>query len=356
VPAPHKLAPRSGPERVLVVVNRRSAASEAIGAYYMARRGILPAALVRIDVPAEDEIGDMEFRRAILEPVRHAIDARPTRVDFIVLTTGVPLRLDNRRGYSVDAQLAGMRLPIPPMVGADTTWLKRYRNPYFGAREPFDSERYGMYLVTRLDCGQPAECRALVDNGIAAQATPGPFFLDATTLKPTGGDGYAVLNRALYTAAFRLGAMGLTVQLDTSVQFVAPPMPVMGYVSWGSNDVRYDSAAYHRVRFLPGALAETFVSTSARTFGPVTGGQSRIADLIAQGVTGVKGYVSEPYTFALADPDILFDRYVRGFTLAESFYAASRMVLWKDVVIGDPLVAPYAQLATQPSGFGPRRP
>ncbi len=35
-------------------------------------------------------------------------------------------------------------------------------------------------------------------------------------------------------------------------------------------------------------------------------------DLIAQGVTGVKGYVSEPYTYALAKPEILFDRYLRG--------------------------------------------
>jgi hypothetical protein len=31
------------------------------------------------------------------------------------------------------------------------------------------------------------------------------------------------------------------------------------------------------------------------------------------------------------------DRYTSGFTLAESFYAASRFVGWEDVVIGDPL-------------------
>ena len=141
------------------------------------------------------------------------------------------------------------------------------------------------------------------------------------------------------------------VQIDTTATFVAPSAPVMGYVSWGSNDGQYDSVAYHAVRFLPGALAETFVSTSARTFGPVRGGQSRIVDLIAQGVTGVKGYVSEPFTLALANPDILFDRYVRGATLAEAFYAASYMVLWKDLVIGDPLCAPYAMF--QEPSFAP---
>ena len=51
------------------------------------------------------------------------------------------------------------------------------------------------------------------------------------------------------------------------------------------------------------------------------------------------------------NPDILFDRYVRGATLAESFYAASYMVLWKDLVIGDPLCAPYAMF--QEPSFAP---
>jgi uncharacterized protein (TIGR03790 family) len=149
------------------------------------------------------------------------------------------------------------------------------------------------------------------------------------------------MNRSLYLAASMLRTRGAEVLLDTGAGFVAPPVPVMGYTSWGSNDLSFDATAYGALRFHPGALAETFVSTSGRTFRPTTEGQSRIADLVAQGVTGVKGYVSEPFTIALADPGILFDRYISGFTLAESFYAASRMVLWKDVVVGDPLCAPY---------------
>ena len=67
-----------------------------------------------------------------------------------------------------------------------------------------------------------------------------------------------------------------------------------------------------------------------------------IADLITQGVTGAKGYVAEPYTTAVAKPDIMFDRYTRGYNLAESFYMASQLLKWRDVVIGDPLCRPYA--------------
>jgi uncharacterized protein (TIGR03790 family) len=75
----------------------------------------------------------------------------------------------------------------------------------------------------------------------------------------------------------------------------------------------------------------------------VTGGQSVITDLIDSGVTGVAGYVSEPYTFALVRPHFLFDRYTAGFNLAESFYSAKLVLRWKGLVIGDPLCAPYAR-------------
>ena len=344
-PRTGKIAPATGAQRTVVVINRRSPASDSVGRYYAAQRNLDSSHVIVIDVPVEDEIGDIALRTDILSPVRRAIDALPHRIDFIVLTKGVPLRVARKNGYSVDALLAGMHLTIPPMVGLDTTWLRRYRNPYYNAQLPFNSERYGMYLVTRLDCARTADCLALVDRATNARPATGPFFFDALPLRESN-DGYALMNRRLYAGHFLVRLQGYTAHIDSSAAFVAATGPLMGYVSWGSNDARFDSVAYHALRFLPGALAETFVSTSARTFAPVTGGQSRIADLIAQGVTGVKGYVSEPYTLALARPEILFDRYLRGATLAEAFYAASPMVLWKDVVIGDPLCAPYAlQLA-----------
>lgn len=337
-----KRAPTTGAERTVVVINRRSTASDSIGRYYAAQRALDKTHIITVDVDASDDVDQGTYRAAIEDAVRKAIDALPVRIDFVVLTKGVPLRVGGAGGYSVDALLAGMRLGIPPMVGLDTVWLRRHRNPYFNAPGPFTSDQYNMYLVTRLDCGEIADCIALVDRATAARPARGPFFLDALPPR-SGNDGYADLNGRLYRAAGVAQQFGAQVTLDSSERFVAPPEPVMAYVSWGSNDARFDSTAYRAVRFLPGAIAETFVSTSARTFGAATGGQSRIVDLIAQGVTGVKGYVSEPYTFALARPELLLDRYLRGATLAEAFYAASPMILWKDVVIGDPLCAPYAR-------------
>jgi hypothetical protein len=41
----------------------------------------------------------------------------------------------------------------------------------------------------------------------------------------------------------------------------------------------------------------------------------------------------------------MFDRYTRGWTLAESFYAASALVGWEDIVIGDPLCRAYPSMS-----------
>ena len=111
-----------------------------------------------------------------------------------------------------------------------------------------------------------------------------------------------------------------------------------------SNDGKFTVESFKSVKFAPGGIAETAVSTSGRTFLRTSdGGQSLVAELIDSRVTGVKGYCDEPFLPAIASPTILFDRYTQGWTLAESFYAASRFVGWEDIVIGDPLAMSYAR-------------
>ena len=51
----------------------------------------------------------------------------------------------------------------------------------------------------------------------------------------------------------------------------------------------------------------------------------------------------EEETAALAPADLLLDRYTFGYTLAERYYMAMPFLKGKDVVVGDPLVAPYSR-------------
>ncbi len=110
------------------------------------------------------------------------------------------------------------------------------------------------------------------------------------------------------------------------------------------DDIRFYDIPPH-FSWLPGSIAETFVSTGGRSFTYGTSyGQSLVADLIRDGVTGVKGYVYEPFLDAIAHPDILFDRYTDGYNLAESYYMASNYIGWMDVIVGDPKMAPYGDI------------
>jgi Tfp pilus assembly protein PilF len=133
---------------------------------------------------------------------------------------------------------------------------------------------------------------------------------------------------------------------------------VLGYYSWGSNDSSNRRRQFG-MKFVPGALAATFVSSDARTFEPpppdwvpsndwnnpralfAGSPQTLIGDLIREGVTGAAGHVSEPYLQNTIRPDILFPAYLAGFNLAEAFYLAMPNLSWQTVVIGDPLCSPF---------------
>ena len=326
-------------KRVLLVINSASPDSRDIGAYYRAKRQIPKENVVLINVSTTENISETEFNVGIKNPVNEAIKASRNQIDFIVLTSGTPIRLKDNGGNSVDGALSTMNLSLPPIAELQKQNITCSQNPYYGATTPFSSKKYNMYLVTRLIGYTAEDAKKLVDNSLQAKRSNGPFFLDKAGNR-TGG-GYGQMQTLMDRAHENLTKKGYQSSIDQAEEFQQPAEPLMGYITWGSNDGKFDAAKYKSVKFLPGAICETFVSTSARTFSPTNEGQSLIADLIANGVTGVKGYVSEPFTFALAQPDILFDRYTSGMNLAESFYAASQVCKWKDLVVGDPLCNPY---------------
>jgi uncharacterized protein (TIGR03790 family) len=97
--------------------------------------------------------------------------------------------------------------------------------------------------------------------------------------------------------------------------------------------------------WLDGSIAETAVSTGGRSFTWDTGyGQSLVVDLLEDGVSGVKGYVYEPYLSAISNPDQLLSCYAAGYTLAECYAASNVLLSWMGVVIGDPKMAAYADV------------
>jgi hypothetical protein len=378
--AAHPLA-----ERVLVIQNANSPVSKAVAADYVRRRGV--SHTLAIACPdsacsrAAETIEYEAFLSAVAEPLSRFLADHPG-IDFLVLTKGIPLRIAHapqgrKPGpLALDSCLAAwqyerlggaVRVEVTdPAYGQDFHGLA-WANRFWDSQQRFSHARFGGYLVARLDGYTETSAKALVSRSLAAEqafagraGAPAKILLDACpgfgftaagrvphSILPAPPTAAAVqiiqespfgeFNADLRLAAELLAARGVPVELEWTDRFAGCAARLAGYVSWGSNDPKYQPEAYHSLTFAPGALCETAVSTSARTFLPTQGGQSLIADLLEQGATGAKGYTDEPLLQAVASPSILFDRYSRGWTLAESYYAASRLVGWQDVVLGDPL-------------------
>lgn len=320
----------AGTDRVLVVINDRSPTSKTLGQYYASKRGIPANFVCHISVDPQEKVSLKDFHDKIRLPIKQYIQKHGLpHLDFIVTTKGVPL-YDNR-GYSVDSMLT--MLPY----GQE----KQINNPYFGRAQAFHSKDFKFFLVTRLDGYTLADAKALVTRSLLSPGKRGPILLDIDPAKDKMA-GYVSLNQDMRAAALGLLERSIPYKLESGDTFAGGYRNLMGYYSWGSNDSHFNARSYTSNTFVPGAIAETIVSTSARTFTKEDHGQSQIGDLIHTGITGIKGYVTEPYGTSMARAQILFDRYTRGFNLAESFYMASPFLCWKDVVIGDPLCSPYS--------------
>ena len=345
------------PASVLVVANSQAAGSVDIAQRYVTARKVPADHLLQIKTVTTPAISRRDFELDIATPIVNWLSAHSAqdRILYIVLTRGVPLRVDGTAGRSgtsasVDSELT---LLYRRMTGAFTPVNGPVPNPYFAtkidAAKPFSHTDQDIYLVTRLDGFTVDDAMALIDRGMAPSRS-GRILLD----QPKTGD---VRGTWLATAAERLQANGFTGRVvhDTAATAMTDQADVFGYASWGSNDPALERRE-PGLTFVPGALATMFLSTDARTFAPPPTGwnpgrthpqdyagssQSLVADLVHAGVTGVSGNVGEPYLDGSVRPDILFPAYVAGFNLAEAYYLAMPSLSWQGVIVGDPLCAPF---------------
>ncbi len=351
-------------DNVLVVANSNSRVSVDVADYYIKKRQIPADHLVTVTTSTADQISRAEFEATIQGPIATWLrrNAAQDRILYIVLTKGLPLRIAGTGGRtgtvsSVDSELT---LLYRRMTGEAVAPNGSVPNPYYLGDAPvtkaerFSHAKYDIYLVTRLDGFTADDAKALVDRAMTA-TTNGRILLDqraGLNDKP---------NEWLAEAAKRLETQGLgeRVVLEQSSRVIEAEKGVLGYYSWGSNDPSMTDR-HPAVEFAPGALASMFLSSDARTFAEppadwkpgrwesrqsyfAASPQSLTGDLVRAGVTGVTGYVAEPYLDSTVRPEVLFPTYVAGLNLAEAFYAALPALSWQSVVLGDPLCAPFTK-------------
>jgi uncharacterized protein (TIGR03790 family) len=334
---------------VLVIVNSNSTMSQDVAAYFKTQRSIPNVNICSVAMPTTDEIDSASYV-TIVNSIKNYISSNglSNSINYIVTTQGVPLKV--RRSSSVfstmsnassfDSDLCLMNSSLEAQMGKAGYATNPYA--YSTARFSRSSTFSNIYLVTRLAGYTYSDIVGLIDRARQPYMSAGQFVFDVDVVK-----GANALNIRMNTAKNTLRGRGFNVMFDSSAAYVVNQDRVLGYTSWGSNDANWSSytqKAQPHFNWSAKALAEWYVSSSGRSFSdsnfvePTIGWQAMSGDLVHEGVTGVKGYVWEPYSTAMARVDYLFERWTNatGYTLAESYYIASACIGWMDVVIGDP--------------------
>lgn len=324
-----------GPQDVLILANARSQESLEIANAYRRARGIPYRNLLTLSTSTAFTIGPDIYINEIEAPVRAYLREQglEEEITTLVLTRGLPHLVNVDSGRSVAMLLATLGAPTRP-----SRWWSPIPNPYLDMPVAFSHRPdalKGMYLVTSLNGYHAHDALRLVSAALAAEgmAPEGPFVLQ------TGP--------ALTEARLRLAQRVLaTRNMPAKVLATLPAGhdPLMGYVSEGAfSGVTRDALA--GLTFRPGAIVDLAQphGASERNFDDTATPVNLPAGaLVAADASGVSAIVAGAAPLGPFHPT-WFDRYLAGYSLGESYYAAFAALGNQHLLLGDPLCAPYAQ-------------
>ncbi|MFN3860297.1 MAG: TIGR03790 family protein [Roseateles sp.] len=321
-----------------VIVAEGDALSEAVGAAYVAARGIPAANLIRVRVDTtRPSLSAAEF--ALLKSdIDAKLAAAAPGVQATLLTWAAPSRVTGACTMGITSAMA---------LGHDA----RYCNPNptttacaaTAASPLYDSEtrRPQADLQLRpsmlLGASTLAGAQALIARGVAADGT-----------RPTG-DGWLVrttdAERSVRWTDFAAlpAAWGSALRLNY-VDNSQGPASADGLS--GKSDLLFYLTGLASVpdlatlQFRPGALADALTSSGGVL--PTGAGQMPITAWLEAGATASYGTVEEPCNFQqkFSRASVLIDHYWRGATAIEAYWKA---VQWpgQGLFVGEPLAQPF---------------
>ncbi len=353
-----------GPDSVAVVANANVPGSVALAEAYARGRAIPERQICRLALPVQIDLSLAEYRAMVEAPLAECLTRAGVleRIEAVVLTRGVPLRVivpgdGVDEPISLAAALSVWRsefegaplLGQPPGRVADCGGTPcraaRWSNPVerrrvfaAGFDETLLGVRWRPLLVTMLHGRSDADAMRLVTSGLEgdrAGRTGGGRFLFMNGADPARGS----LDREYDGVIRRLGTVGVSdtarVPFDANIEGLTLAAFITGTAAIGRT--------IEGNTFVPGAIVDNLTSYGAvpLNFEPMGETQVSIARWVAQGVAGVHGTVEEPLSNCFPSRYFVTD-YAEGSTLAEAYFRRLPFTYWKNLVLGDPITAPYA--------------
>lgn len=386
------------PDEVLVVANRNARSSMALAEYYMERRQIPDANIVKVWVTDKESCSRSEYGKIVRQVRKHLAQlAEPWRIRCLVMMYGVPLKIAASELTKEDKQyidvlksqqrtierqmsrftvtrgqeyqrLETMLANVKKKISGISKSAKNKRasvdseislvleksyslsgwipNPYFiGNRNKQPMvKKQKVLMVSRLDGPSPDVVKRIIDDSFSVEQSGlvGRAYFDARYKKPKGkpSGGYALYDNSIYLAADHVRKSGrLPVLIDEDSALFQPgscPNAAL-YCGWYSL-TRYVDA----FDWVKGAVGYHIASSECSTL-KRPGFKGWCKMMLEDGVAATVGPTSEPYVQAFPLPEVFFGFLVDGYmTLAECYMVSLPFLSWQMVLVGDPLYRPFA--------------
>jgi uncharacterized protein (TIGR03790 family) len=337
---------------VVVVVNQNSASSVELGNYYCEKRQIPPQNLLRVNwVGGNVEWTRSDFETTILNPLLGMISARQltNQIDYVVLSMDLPYRVTDANGantttsvlfygFKADDPAPGPGLPDSCSLPAAST------SAYAGTEVPFRSMAPGTsassFLAVMLTSSNLTQAKLIVDRAVGSDATfPTETVYLSKSDDPFRNIRYTLFDNTIFNTRLR---GNYSTARTNSIGFTSPafiPIPMMlGYA-----DGLYRFTIIPNA-FVPGGMADSLTSFGGKILEP--NDHTTLLSFLNAGAIGSYGTVVEPcgYLEKFPSPQNYFYQ-SRGFSVAECYYQSITNP-YQGIVVGEPLAAPFAHVAS----------
>lgn len=351
-----------GPDSVVVVANATITESVALAERYADARSIPDRQVCLLDLPRRSRMDLGVYETDFLAPFEACLDraGATSRVESVVLVKGVPIQVaipvgERNRTASLAAVLAAWKsttISGRPLVGTEPgrevscggrpCYAARYPNPFTqGVFEPgwvrtTAGVTWRPLIVTALEGRTYDEAAQLVASATTAEANP-PATGDFVFMNGNGG-ARSVLDGEYPELVEDLADLGFDAEVVPFDRNLEGRTFAAFFVGTATLSRTIEGNTY-----LPGSLVDNLTSLGAvpANFQPDDERQVSIARWVAKGVAGAHGAVTEPLNNVFPSRRLIVD-YAAGGTLGEAYFRRMPYVYWRNLVLGDPMTAPYA--------------
>jgi hypothetical protein len=362
-----------GPDSVAVLASQDSAESVALADAYAKFRAVPARQVCKIPgIPQTDDVSLSDYQTKILAPFEACLTSAGVhdRIEAVLVTRGVPMRIvvpisSGTTNISLTGALATWESTVQggdagggPLLGQDPGAIVNCGSPCYGAAwsnplqtltKPFQAGLtitaggvvWKPLLVTMLHGRSQADAQMLIDSAQSAEkngGAKGTFMLMDSSDGPTGPRG--VLDGDFPQVINQLKALSFTDAQEVPWNSALTGQTLASFfVGTSSIGTTIEGNTY-----LPGSLVDNLTSFGAVPQNFATSGESQvsISRWVEKGVGGVHGTVDEPLNNVFPRRFMVVD-YAKGAPLAEAYFRWLPYQYWKNLVLGDPMLAPYAK-------------